>query len=200
MPTAYTASVVDGNVTDFKQFALSCARAFGALIEMRDEPMDAPIPDELKADTYYEKRLAESKKRLAEIQVMTDADADALANEEYREILRTHAENLARQTEEKVRIGMMLAKVRAWSPPTEDHAGLKSFMIEQLTISMPYESTSPPPMLLNGAAWRKQETDRLAKDIVYQSIKALKESERSIGRHEWLRQLRNSLGQTERVP
>ena len=35
MPTGYTAAVCSGEITEIKDFALSCARAFGALITMR---------------------------------------------------------------------------------------------------------------------------------------------------------------------
>lgn len=53
MPTGYTYPVCEGKITEFPDFALSCARAFGALISMREEPMDAPLPDEIAASTNY---------------------------------------------------------------------------------------------------------------------------------------------------
>lgn len=40
MPTGYTDAIKDG--ISFNQFILSCARAFGALITMRDEPSSVP--------------------------------------------------------------------------------------------------------------------------------------------------------------
>ena len=64
MPTGYTASVADGRVTEFAPFALQCARAMGALIMMRDEPHDAPIPERFEASDYYSKSLAEARERL----------------------------------------------------------------------------------------------------------------------------------------
>jgi hypothetical protein len=51
MPTGYTAPIADGMT--FEQFALGCARAFGALVTMRDEPSDAPIPERLEPDTPF---------------------------------------------------------------------------------------------------------------------------------------------------
>ena len=44
MPTGYTAGILEGET--FEQYALQCAKAFGALVMMRDEPSDAPIPDQ----------------------------------------------------------------------------------------------------------------------------------------------------------
>jgi hypothetical protein len=45
MPTGYTDCVRSGEVTEFADFAMKCARAFGACIEMRDEPSGTPIPE-----------------------------------------------------------------------------------------------------------------------------------------------------------
>lgn len=45
MPTGYTADVQSGKVTDFAEYAMNCARAFGALVLMRDDPSDADIPE-----------------------------------------------------------------------------------------------------------------------------------------------------------
>ena len=59
MPTGYTSKIADG--IGFKDFALSCARAFGACIEMRDDPSDKPIPNEFKPNDYHKKRMAAAK-------------------------------------------------------------------------------------------------------------------------------------------
>ena len=44
MPTGYTYDLYDGKDIEFPDFVMKCARAFGALIEIRDDPMDAAIP------------------------------------------------------------------------------------------------------------------------------------------------------------
>lgn len=59
MPTAYTANISKG--ITFKEYALLCARNFGATITMRDEPLDAEIP-EFQPSDYYVKRISEIKK------------------------------------------------------------------------------------------------------------------------------------------
>jgi len=55
MASGYVHKMLDDK-QDFRTFAMSCARAFGALITMRDEPADAPIPDEFKPDPYHMER------------------------------------------------------------------------------------------------------------------------------------------------
>ncbi len=53
MPTGYTQAIVDNPNLSFKSFVLQCSRAFGALVTMRDDDNNAPIPDEIKPDDYH---------------------------------------------------------------------------------------------------------------------------------------------------
>lgn len=194
MPTGYTADVVDGKITEFSDFAMTCARAFGALIDLRDEPMGAPIPDAIVPNTKYrDEQIAAAMKRLGEIQAMTNAEADAAAKAEHEEAMRYRYEYLAQKEVEGARLNAMLAKVRSWTPPTPDHEEMKRFMIDQLTISMPGDYAPAIPVLLDGAAWRKQTGDKLARDIVHHRGERAKEVERAAGRSEWLKSLRDSL-------
>lgn len=108
MPTGYTYPVCEGKITEFPDFALSCARAFGALISMREEPMDAPLPDEIAASTnYYDQKIEESQKRLGEVQAMTNADADAAADAAYGAALKSRDDYLASKRVEAERLNAM---------------------------------------------------------------------------------------------
>lgn len=194
MPTGYTYPVCEGKVTEFSDFAMSCARAFGALIMMRDDPMDAPIPEEMTASTkYYDDRIAADMKRMGEIQAMTLADANTAALEMHREALASRNKYLADKETEAGRINDMLAKVRMWSPPTPDHTEMKKFMVDQLTMSLPGDYAPAIPALLDGATWRQQEIDRLADAVVYAQKERDKEIERARGRTDWVKALRASL-------
>jgi hypothetical protein len=193
MPTGYTYPVAEGKITEFPDFALSCARAFGALIMMRDDPMDAPIPEEFQPATkYYDERLAADKKRLGEVQAMTNADADTAALEVHREALASRTKYLADKETEASRLNAMLAKVRTWNPPTPDHVELKKFMIQQLTDSLPGDYAPAIPALLDGRSWRQSEINRLADSVVYSQKEVTKEIERTRGRAEWVKALRES--------
>jgi len=193
MPTGYTYPVTDGKITQFNDFAMSCARAFGALISMRDDPSDAPIPDEIKPDTkYYDDRIAADTKRIDEIQAMTLADADTAALEAHREAMASRSKYLADKEVKAGRLNAMLAKVHAWSPPP-DHTEMKRFMIDQLTISFPDDYAPAIPALLDGATWRQDQLNRLADALVRNQRERTKEIERARNRTEWLKQLRASL-------
>ena len=46
---------------------MDCARAFGACIMMRDESVDAPIPEEFKPSTYHIEELEKAKSDLKKV-------------------------------------------------------------------------------------------------------------------------------------
>jgi hypothetical protein len=66
MPTGFTADICKGAEVSFEDFAMTCARAFGALYSMRDEPMDAPIPETFVASGYHADELEKAKARLGD--------------------------------------------------------------------------------------------------------------------------------------
>lgn len=71
MPTGYTAKLHNGEEQTFPEFVMSCARAFGALITMRDDPADAEIPDEFKPSDYHVRELEKARERLSEVEGWT---------------------------------------------------------------------------------------------------------------------------------
>ncbi|MET4197237.1 hypothetical protein ABIA95_000220 [Bradyrhizobium sp. LA8.1] len=194
MPTGYTYPVVEGKVTEFPEFAMLCARAFGALIMMRDDSMDAPIPDEFTPDTsYYDGRIATDMAQMGNVQAMSRAEADAAAAAEHAAAMESRRKYLEDKEVEAGRINAMLSKVRAWEPPTPDHAEMKAFMIEQLRISMPGDYVPSIPELLDGRTWRQNMIDQLAKTVARNREEVQKEIERAKGRTEWVKALRTSL-------
>jgi hypothetical protein len=194
MPTGYTHAVCDGKITKFSDFALTCARAFGALIMMRDDPMEKPIPDEIAPETtYHDKRIVEDKKRLGEVQAMTNSEADNAARAEYDDALKSRAKYLSDKDREAGRLNSMMMEVRKWEPPTPDHTKMKEFMLEQLRISMPGDYAPSIPIALDGKAWRKKTIDELANSIVRSQKERDKEIERAAGRTKWVKALRASL-------
>lgn len=193
MPTGYTADVVDGKITEFSEFALLCARAFGATITMRDEPLNAPIPDEFPPSDYNAKRLAEARANLSKLTAMTPDEACVSAEADYQEKLQRHVEYERRETEQETRLEAMEAKVRAWTPPTAEHFEMKNFMLEQLRISKRGEYRSPEPQRLSGEDWIAKEIEKAQRDIEYHLTENEKEIERSRQRSEWVKSLRASL-------
>jgi hypothetical protein len=194
MPSGYTSDLYEGKPVTFPEFAMTCARAFGALIDLRDEPLDAPIPDEISQSDYYGERLSEAKQRLIQLRAMSAdevaqaaACANAAALDQWE---RSQAKSLARRQ----RYEAMLAEVEAWAPPTEEHQGLKDFMIQQITESARLDcSVRDRPVEVDPATWFVSAVDEVKRQIDYCTEQAQQEAERAAGRTAWVRALRASL-------
>lgn len=196
MATGYTYPVKDGTVTDFPTFALQCARAFGALIEMRDDPADAPIR-ESKVSDYHENALALARTALEAHSRMMPADAERAAVAEHADAVERWKQRQAQKAAERNRYTAMLAQVEAWEPPTVEHVGLKEFMVQQLTESIRFDCSDSPydaePEKQTGQQWHAARTKSLMRDIEYHAQHHAEDIERARGRNAWVQQLRDSL-------
>lgn len=196
MPTGYTCKVQDGTLTEFRDFALECARAFGALIEMRDQPAGVPIPDEFKADvSYYDQLIATGRAQLDALTGIKLAECDLRAAADHEQAMKGWHERKAERDRQRVRYASMIEKVEAWIPPTPEHYELKDFMLEQLRSSLKFDCVGydTPPEPQTGAAWLGDQVRRHERSISYGTEQRAKEIERVDGRNEWVRRLRESL-------
>lgn len=194
MPTGYTAAVADG--INFEQFVWSCARAFGALVSMRDDPMSAPIPERFEPSDYHSGALAKARDRLATLQTMSDEDATANARAEYDKEVHRHRERLAEIQAQSDKYHAMLALVVQWVPPSPEHQGLKDFMAQQLRQTIDFDCTTKyitAPVLLPGNEWLRKQIADAQHSVDYHTAEQAKEVERTEGRNEWLRALRESV-------
>lgn len=201
MPTAYTADVADGKITDLRSFALQCARGMGALIMMRDEPWDAPIPERFEPGTYNAERLAEAKELRQHLYNMTNSEADEDAKAEFEEKAAAKAKWLADKAERRARYNAMLAQVEQWEGPPE---GLKEFMLDQLRIGRDGDCPDndryyDEPVALTGSEWRRLKLEKVADDIQYHAAENAKERERTESRNGWIARLRASLPSEQRA-
>lgn len=194
MPTGYTSNLHDGEQT-FEEFVLGCARAFGALILMRDDPADAEIPDEITPSTWAADSLAEARQKLAELNAMTAEQVEAAATAEYDEAVRYWEEQVAKTAAIRSRYEAMLAEVDAWQPPSADHVNLKEFMRSQLRESIRFDRYEPKaPERATPQEWQDRERQRLIDSIGRYAEQDAKERARAESRTEWVRALRRSLG------
>ena len=200
MPTAYTAGVGDGTVTDLRTFALQCARAMGACIMQRDDPM-ADLPKLQEPTDYHLKALKKATADLARLQTLTreqaaqEQSAERIAQAEEDEKSRLKR----RETESRYRA--MLHAVETWKAP-KDHAGLQSFMREQLTRSIEFDCSdyAEKREVLTPEMWRATKRQKAVKDIGYHTAKHAKELERVADRNDWITALYESLPTTEAKP
>lgn len=139
MPTGYTSILTEKDVS-FKDFALRCSRAFGVLLDMRDQPLSAPIPEKLEESTYAQKALANSEREYEDLLAMSKDEQIAYSAKKRKEILASLKDGQKKSQLENNRFRDMLEKVKRWQPPTPEHQGLKDFMAEQLKTSISDDS------------------------------------------------------------
>ena len=135
MPTGYTAGIIDGEITTFEQFATQCTRAFGATIHMRDNPMDSPYEPRTPSE-YYVNSLQSQREKLEEMKTMTDEAIVQYFETLLNDNLEYHEKKLSENKSNLEKLNIILESAKSWVPPTEDHVGLREFMIDQLEMTI----------------------------------------------------------------
>ncbi len=196
MPTGYTADVQSGKITEFNDFVMQCARAFGALVTMRDSPADATIPDRFEPSDYHDKELVEARDRIAFLKRLSDEDKEREASAAFDRRMSEWRRRCDQRIEHKARYSTMLEKVRAWEPPTSEHTGLKDFMVKQLSESIDVDCSSTyddEPQRQTGEEWFACEMKEANRSFKYHTKERACEHERAASRTKWVRDLRSSL-------
>ena len=198
MPTGLTSKIYEGKDITFKEFALLCARQFGALIHMRDEPLDAPIVKR-EPDSFYSDKL---RNLYAELENFHNnpPTPESLAIKWEREVKRLKAEDARynkKKRELKQRYENMLELVKNWPPPTAEHQKLKSFMISQLETSIQSDCNEWDSVSRFPSKEQYVEDNitprRIEKDIVYYQDKRNSELLHIEQCNKWIDQLVESL-------
>lgn len=195
MPTGYTCDIKDG--ISFKKFIMGCAHAFGALIEMRDDSIDTPIP-EFKVSDYHTKELTKAEKQLRLLKGMTKKQLGANSKADYEQEREYNQRSIIKADKLRVKYDEMLEHVRNWIPPTFGHRELKHFMFEQLKRSLDQDCDTKywkknMPTLLSGDDWYAKQMKEFEWSINYHTEEQQKEVERVTERNSWVNALRRSI-------
>lgn len=197
MPSGYTSGIYEGD-DSFENYAWNVARGFGALIEMRDAPKDAAIPDEFTPNTTWnDERLEEARATLRRLERITPAEAEVLAKAEHDQSVARREEEAAKRDVLRERYDSVLAQVFAWDPPTPDHIELKNTMVEQLKQSIEFDCKGiehwPVEPLRTSQEWVEVKREKAERDVEYHTAEREKAIERAAGRTAWVKALRDSL-------
>ena len=196
MPSGYTCDIAKD--ISFNEFAMDCARAFGACITMRDDPTGGDkIPEKFEPSTYNKDRVKHYEFELIKYETMDPQVAERKADEGFIKECRTRAGYIREKENLAEKYHNMLNQVIEWEPPTEDHVGLKNFMIQQIEDSIKHdcniEYNDHIPPLLTGVEWLEGRIEMTIDDIEYHTRGDVEEIERVDIRNEWVEDLRNSL-------
>ena len=186
MPTGYTSKIEDGQ--SFEDFVLGCARAFGACLDQRDDPMfDKPkLREELGAfhTMNHEQKLANGN----ELREEAIARAQKYLNDKI--VLKSKYES-------------MRDKVRGWNPPTPDHMNLKTFMIEQINSSIDFDCNVKYALdelekrtKMTAMEYYDEAVSKLEWSVKYHEEEIAKERKRVEESNNWILELYKSLGIT----
>lgn len=192
MPTANTKAIIDG--ADFKEYALICARSFGALIHMRDEPFNAPITLPAVSD-YHSNAISEATELLKFLDSASQKTLEAKAKEEHESDLKYYNESIQEAKDTAAKYNAIQEQAENWECPSVDHEDFKKFMISQIVDSRPWDckSYAPKPEMLTGEQWKKKMLEKATKDLAYHATELEKEQKRVQQRTDWILQLQESL-------
>ena len=170
----------------------------GALIEMRDLPMNAPIPEKFEVSQYHQFKISNAQEEIKRLEAMTDAEMNAHAKAEFEQETKHNNERIESCNELHRKYSAMLYNVIKWTPPTPEHDHFKEFMTKQIAESIEFDCgtsyyTKNAPVLKTGAEWRQAKLDEAQADIKYHTEAHQKEIERTEGRNKWIKDLRDSL-------
>ena len=198
MPTGYTACINSKPDITFRDFALQCARAFGACIEMRDDPIDRPPPQEVKVDDYHLNAINDAKAQLDRLEKMTPAERAAFTKNLQEDSKKQAQKSLNEKRTMRTRYNAMLERARNWKITSPDLQNLKDFMISQIEESIKFdcdedychrELSRPEPEF-------EAFLEMARSDIKYHTVRYQEEVERTREKNEWLSSLYESLQTT----
>ena len=191
MPSGYTENIYYGKEVTFKDFALGCARAFGACVMQRDDPADVK-PKIMPEESYHTEEL----KKLKKFEKPTKAQFDSYV----KETIADYEKSIKEKNELKKRYSDILEEAKNWQPPTKEHERLKAFMIEQLTDSSSFDCGvsfyESELTYLSAMTYEDYVAKKLAehnRSIEYHKEYEAKDLNNIKQRNKWIKDLYNSL-------
>lgn len=140
MPTGYTAFIEDGDITTGKDFLLLCSRAFGVAVDIRDKPLSVPTPTHFEPNEYYKRRYEDAVKRLEDGKDISFEDAKAKMRTQHDKRVEDAKRSIKRMSETNKRYAEIRSQILEWTPPSEEHSGIKKFALEQIDMCVNKES------------------------------------------------------------
>lgn len=201
MATGYTTGIKDGTIKDFKDFTLTCARAFGACImQKEDSLLEPPKLEEVK--DFYPFMIEEVERQ---IQVLKDTSDQDLVSQSIKEKTKSYTESVeAIREKRKLRekYEKILDDAKNWDVD-DDFQDLKNFMIDQLEESIKWDCSTKyndesiteyfSSTAITADEIRAEKMDRLKRDLVWYNEKYAEDVKDVNDRNEWKIKLFNKL-------
>ncbi len=170
MATGYTCKIQDGTITEFKDFAFLCMRAFGACVGQRDEDGNNP-PRLIELDISYQKEnIKRCLKDIKNVKKQTDEEFLAEKMESLERDLKNAKEQLEKSKITREKYEKILKAALEWEAPTKEHEEFKKFLISQLEGSIDVDCDSPDSYYPNSI----KNIENEIKFLTIKNVKALK--------------------------
>ena len=190
MPTGYTSKVLEG--ATFNEFVWGCARAFGALLDLKEEPLAFTLPEKFKPSPHHLEAATRAKEDLDKFFLLSNAEQFNVL--EARHVYSQEQED--KGDEERVvedqKYAEMSKRVEAWEPPTVDHEALKAFMLKQLKISRHRPTLRERPEVDYQLEVEKHRS-QLIRNLRYHEEHYVEEVTKVLERNQWVEDLHHSL-------
>ncbi len=196
MATGYTAIIREKDDVSIRDFTLRCARTFCPFITMRDDPLDAKIPEEFVPSSYDSEAIEKARTQLEMANSMSLEEAEREASRVYDQRMTQHARSMEENEQLRSKYLDMLEQVKKWEVPTPDHQGLRDFMISQLEVSVKYDCSTKymtKPQKQSGVEYKTSLVEQAERNITYHTEEHNKEVQCTRERTEWVQALRRSL-------
>jgi hypothetical protein len=198
MPTGFTSIIAEGG--SFKDYAFTCARAFGALVTKRDEALGPDIPDTIEPSPYHKDQATKVRAKIQKLKRMTPAGI----RKAYKAFYDRELHYL--QTREKDKIALRkryedcLQKAKAFKPPSKEHTLYKDFMIKQIEETIEFDCRPSEPVVQDiktPREWYDLEMQGLKDSLEYHKREYVQEVARCKDRTKWIRALKKALKDVE---
>lgn len=202
MYNGYVHTIIDKNQS-FEEAIWTFARAFGALILMRDDPMDAPVPERFEPADYYPKKVMESQKEIDGFLALTADEKESIRQKEIADYQAKADEALIEDQKEFDRLNALLTEAYSWNPqPERDYSGIKSMVVETLEKAIKdnnpsddnyYKEQIRKLQNLTPVEFALERELTLRRAVTSATTNLREEQERVDGRNAWIKGLRESL-------
>jgi hypothetical protein len=168
---------------------------------MRDDSLDKII-EPMEASDYHLKALNKAKEEYDKLLKTNDKDIQKKLDDDYERNVKGNKEGLIKFDQQKQNYLNMLAKVKNWKIPTDEHKKLKEFAIEQLENSIDFDCSDDireyyiQDIHKNTVeSYKTWKLDSLLKDIERHSREYREECEKVSECNKWIENLVNSLNE-----
>lgn len=201
MPSYYTVDIYEGKNVSFQDFALKCARQFGAFVHMNEEDPDSPLTRPTVSD-YYKNSLRETENEFALFLKASREQREKMFEIEMEKELKHYKEKIEEEKELKEKYQNLLEQAKAYKPPTKEFNNYKDYMLNQLNQAIKFDCSNEQWYLAQIASveaetfdiWEQEKMDLYNSKITYYKESYKKEMNSVSKKNQWIDLLYESLG------